>query len=187
MNNINAKYNFIIQPVENNETITIIKNIYHLSFFFNIHPYILNFAEKDSFEINLFFGQESKSTSLDGITFNEKAKDLNCENLKYKIRCNVSKEHFKGINNEYYYIKYYNPNFNNKTTVFFTNPKKIILPKTDTKSNNNQLIVIISIIASVIVFIIIVFVVIACICKNKKSDLKEEVLKTSFKDTENDE
>ena len=188
LNNINAKYYFIIQPVKNNKIITIINSNYALPIISSIYPSILNFNEKNSFEINLLLMSEG-STSLDGITFNEKAKDLNCEYFEYKIKCKVSKEHFKGLNNEYYYIKYNNPNFNNKTTSFVTNPIKIILPKTEktSNSNNNQLIVIISIIASVIVFIIIVLVVIVCICKNKKSDLKEEVLKTPFKDIDNEE
>ena len=189
LNNINSKYNFIIQPVKNNENITIINTKNRLPIISSIYPNILNFTKKNTFEIILYL-QGERSTPLEGITFNEKEKDLECKNLGYKIICNVSKEHFKGINNKYYYLKYYNPNVNNKVTSFLATPIKIILPKTEPKSNNNndnKLILIISIIASVIVFIIIVFVVIICIYKNKKSDLKEEVLKTSFQDTENEE
>ena len=123
LNDINAKYNFIIQPVKNTETITIINSNFSLVYIYCIYPNILNFNEKNSFEINLYLEREG-STPLEGITFNEKAKDLECIDLEYKIKCNVSKEHFKGINNEYYYIKYNNnPNFNNKTTSFVTNPK----------------------------------------------------------------
>ena len=112
LNYINAKYNFIIQPVKNTETITIINSTIPLPYFYVIYPNILNFNVKSSFEIDLFLGRYDPNLKpLDGITFNEKEKDLECIDLKYKIKCNVSKEHFKGLNNEYYYIKYNNHNF----------------------------------------------------------------------------
>ena len=127
LNDINAKYNFIIQPVKNNETITIINSIFSLPIIYTIYPNILNFTEKNSFEIILYLQGEG-TTPLEGITFNEKANDLICQNFERKITCNVPKEHFKGLNNEYYYIKYYNPNTNNKDIEFYVNPIRIILP-----------------------------------------------------------
>ena len=94
LNEINTKYNFIIQPVKNIETITIINTKYSLPIITSIYPNILNFTEKDSFEIDLYL-ERRQSTQLEGITFNEKAENLECIDLKYKIKCNVSNEHLR--------------------------------------------------------------------------------------------
>ena len=80
--------------MKNIETITIINTKYSLPIITSIYPNILNFTEKDSFEIDLYL-ERRQSTQLEGITFNEKAENLECIDLKYKIKCNVSNEHLR--------------------------------------------------------------------------------------------
>ena len=179
INDINIKYNFIIKPVNNNQKINIINSDYSYPIIASIYPNILDFTSNDSFDIDLYLDEPKNVT---GITFNEEVEDLKCENLIKIKRCKISKEHFKGKNDGYYYIKYLNHNINKKSTSFVTNPVTIILPK-----SNIKLILIIAIVSSVAVIIIIANVIFVCIYKRKNSDLKDEVLKTSFKEEGTDE
>ena len=78
INNINAKYNFIIKPVNNNQKINIINNDYTYSIIPTIYPNILDFTSNDSFDIDLYYNDPK---NLTGITFNEEAEDLKCEDL----------------------------------------------------------------------------------------------------------
>ena len=183
-NDINVKYNFIIKPVNINENITVF-NSYNEAHIFSIYPSILDFTSKDNFNIYLFvFGD---STNLTKFSFNEK-EDLKCEKFETTQRCTVPKKHFEGKNNGYYYIKYYNKNLKNTYISYITNPVSVILPKKDNsenKSNNdNKVILVIAIVGSVVVILIIAIAIYICIFKKKNTDLKEEVLKTSFKEEE---
>ena len=173
------KYNIIIKPVNNNQKINIINSDYSYPIIASIYPNILDFTSNDSFDIDLYLDEPKNAT---GITFNEEVEDLKCENLIKIKRCKISKEHFKGKNDGYYYIKFLNRNINKKSTSFVTNPVTIILPK-----SNIKLILIIAIVSSVAVIIIIANVIFVCIYKRKNSDLKDEVLKTSFKEEGTDE
>ena len=184
-NNINTKYNFIIQPVNNNEIIkaTSFGNYYPIT---SIYPNILDFTSKDLYTIDIV---NEVPTSLDQITFNEEKEDLKCEDLIHIKRCNISKDHFKGKENGYYYIKYFNHNLNRKTTSFSTIPISVILTKENNtkkteRNSKKRLIYVFSIIAVFFFLVIITIFIIACYYKIKNADLKEEVLKTSFKEIE---
>ena len=118
VDDVNIQYNFIILPVNNQEKTTLIKNNYYYDYptniIYQIFPNILNFTSNDSLEIDLYL---EKPRDVNGITFNEYAEDLKCINLIQIKRCKVPKEHFKGKNDGYYYIKYDNNlDFNSKTT-----------------------------------------------------------------------
>ena len=187
-NDINAKYNFIIQPVNNNEKVNVTGDRNFEATIDSIYPNTLDFTSKKLYEIDIFI---SDPNCLNGITFNEDEEDLKCENLINIKRCNISKDHFKGKKNGLYHIKYYNQNFKNKAKSFFTNPISVTLSKTEEKKNNiterdnkTKLILVISIVGGFFVLVIIAVVIIAYYYKIKNADLKEEVLKTSFKEIE---
>ena len=99
--------------------------------------------------------------------------------------CYVTKDHFQGLKTDYYYIR--RNRLNNevdkvsKEIAYEVVPVKVILPEESNKSDK-KLIIIISILGAALVAIIIIIVIVICVCKNKNSDLKENVLKTSFQD-----
>jgi len=170
--NQHIKYNFIILPVNYKENITAIKNkvIYKYPIIYQIFPNFLNFTKEDLIIIDIYLGEPN---GINGITFNENEEDLKCINLKKIKRCQVPKEHFKGKNDGYYYIKYNNNlDFNTKSTAYKANPIVIIISKetnnSDTKSEN-----FFSSIKLIIIFIIILVIVI-CIFAYKKKITKEK-------------
>ena len=181
LSDINIKYNFIIQPVNNKEKVNIIKQNKTYPVIESIYPNILNFTENDTFEIDIYI---VNAKQIDRITFNEE--DLECINLNNIKRCNISKEHFKEKKNGYYYIKYYNLNFNKKTASYYTNPINIILTKesntesnSKSKSKDKLIKLIISLLLSTIILTIITLLLIALVFKRKKNSiLKEEILDT---------
>ena len=98
---------------------------------------------------------------------------------------NYPKKHFKGKNNGYYYITYFDQKLNKRFTLFWTIPVSVILTNNSENQNSNisSTILLISIFISIAIFILIIGIVIyICFIKNKNKDLKEEVLKTSFKE-----
>ena len=178
LKDINVKYNFIIKPVNINENITVINSTFKDPIV-SIYPSILDFTSKDIIYIDLFVEEGFFFT---GISFNEDEEDLYC--VKYKLiqRCTVPKKHFKGKKNGYYYIKYFDQNLKKRFTSYFTIPISVILTNQDNSENKSNTILIISIIVSVVVVILILSIVIyICIFKKKNKDLKDDVLKTSFK------
>lgn len=118
LDNINAKYNFIIASIKNNENVTVFYKFNNISYpiIVYINPEVLNFNLKDTFEIDIII---AKPAEIFGITFNEEEKDLKCENLINIKRCLVTEENFRGKNDSYYYIKYDDLNFNNKKIIFY--------------------------------------------------------------------
>ena len=125
LNNINIKYNFIIEPINNNETCTIsgfgskmLLSLPKKLDFINNEQIIVDFA--------MMFPENSKS-----IRFNPEANDLDCNDInEYYKRCTVHKSHFN--NNGYYYT--YHKNQDNKYIKFYEfSPLEVIL--TDNKIN----------------------------------------------------
>ncbi len=84
-------YNFRIQPAKINDKIEVIQ--YPYSRIFGYFPEVLDFTKEDSINIDFFM---KNTNNINGLTFNEDAKDLKCNNFNYfQKRCTVSKEHFK--------------------------------------------------------------------------------------------
>ena len=178
-----------------NQKIQVLDDTNSYSYISYFYPNILNFELKNSFEIDLIMLYPEK---VNGITFNEDAEDLKCQNFIEKKRCIVSKEHFKGKEDGYYYIKYNNLLFKSKFTSFMTNPMTIIVSKkendseennydtgTDTKKNNKDkknTILVVSIIGSDLFIIIAIIVLCFCMHKRKSLDLKKEVNNSQFKE-----
>ena len=136
LNDINIKYNFIIQPINNNEKFTISGVGGFMMFSI---PKVLDFTSCDSINVDfgLFF-----SDSLKGIRLNPEANDLECSNINsiYK-RCTVPKNHFRNKDTGYYYT--HHANHNNKSIIFYeSSPLKVILPENDIyisiKKENNK-------------------------------------------------
>ena len=64
---------------------------------------------------------------MNGLTYNDKEKDLICENIGDDMKkCEVTKEHFKGKENGLYFLKY-NNYLGNKTISYQIPPLKVIL------------------------------------------------------------
>lgn len=184
--NKHIKYNFIILPVNNKENITKLKSkvFYKYPIIFQIFPNFLNFTKVDLIIIDIFLEEPN---GINGITFNENAEDLKCINLIKIKRCQVPKEHFKGKNDGYYYIKYNNNlDFNTKSTSYNVNPIEIFISKENNINSNNSdqksenfsssiKLIIISIIILLIVIFILVF-------KKKITKEKKEIANKELKE-----
>ena len=122
-NNLNVKYNFRIQPVNNEETI-IDKNDASGTFIYRVAPEVLDFTKSDSLTID--YAMESPE-QLRGLTFNEDATDLSCKIIGREIkRCTVPKSHFEGKQSGYYFIKHEN-HLGGRSTCYEGIPIKAIL------------------------------------------------------------
>jgi hypothetical protein len=125
LDDINIKYNFRIQPVNNNKKI-ISDRGEKGSFIFFLFPEILDFTKEDILTVDYFI---ENPDSLTGITFNEDAEDLICETLGRRIkRCEVPKSHFNGKESGYYFTKHTNL-LDGKSFSYEAPPIKIILPE----------------------------------------------------------
>ena len=134
LNDINIKYNFIIQPINNNEKCII--SGYGGIMMFAI-PKLLDFNLYDKITIDFGF---MTSEDLRGIRLNPEANDLECLNINdiYK-RCIVPKSHFTNKDNGYYYT--HHANHNNKSIMFYeSSPFKVNLSEIyiSIKKENNQ-------------------------------------------------
>ena len=100
MDNIHAKYNFIIKPVTNNEQITVIQDSkckFSNYAYFSI-PSVLNFNLNDIIKIDIFTDFDTK------IRINPDSDDLKCEKINYIAkRCIVPKTHFENKSSGYYF------------------------------------------------------------------------------------
>ena len=174
LNKINNKYNFIIQPVNNNESISYVDKKYCL--IYSIYPNILNFKEKDSIEIELLM---ENPNYLNGITFDENSEDLKCVDSGNLKKCIVPKEHFKEEKKRYYYIKY--NGYNNKKFISYQNfPIKIILSENEDDDDDNTTLIIIISVVGIVSFIAIIIFVIRCIKKRNSVNLEDDVKNTKI-------
>ena len=125
LNDINIKYNFRIQPVKNIKKI-IGDRREKGSFVFFLYPEILDFTKEDILTVDYHI---ENPDSLTGITLNEDAEDLICEDLDREIkRCKVPKSHFNGKESGYYFTKHTN-HLDGKSISYEAPPIKIILPE----------------------------------------------------------
>ena len=125
LDDINIKYNFRIQPVNNNKKIISDRGEKGSAIYF-LYPEILDFTKEDILTVDYFI---ENPDSLTGITFNEDAEDLICETLGRRIkRCKVPKSHFNGKESGYYFTKHAN-HLDGKSFSYEAPPIKIILPE----------------------------------------------------------
>ena len=129
LENIHAKYNFIITPVINNDQIEVVENsksnLANYAFF--LIPPVLDFNLYETLTIDIF---TQFNTS---IRINPDSDDLKCEKINYIAkRCIVPKSHFENKTNDYYFVNYLN--YLNKYTPFYEMPPIQIILSQD---NNN--------------------------------------------------
>ena len=133
--NLNIKYKFRIQTVNNEEKINCKTRTGMGTFIFYNYPYILDFTKSDSFTVE--YGMENPK-SLVGLTFNENSKDLSCNTIGREIkRCTVTKSPFDGKKNGYYFIKHSN-HLDGKSTSYEGFPVKVILDGSGNGSKYNK-------------------------------------------------
>ena len=123
LNDINIKYNFIIQPINNTENW---KSSGNGSFvLFNV-PKVLNFNLSDSITIDYAV---TSSQYSNGFKLNPNAIELVCDDINdAHKRCNVPKSHFTDEDSGYYYT--YHKNVDNNYIMYYeSSPFKVILPK----------------------------------------------------------
>ena len=194
LNNLNIKYNFRIQPVNNNEMINSDRNV-DGSFIFIVNPQVLDFSSQDSLTLEYY---SENADCLNGMTFNENAPDLECENINKRLkRCTVPKSHFKGLESGYYFTKHQN-HLNGKSISYEVPPVKVILsdpgsdsdkdsdddsdsnsnPNSNDNSNSNDgsnssttLIIVLSVVGGIILILLIVFLIIHFRKKNSSSNI----------------
>ena len=123
-NDINVKYNFRIQPYKFekfNVNVNQIGGIMAL-----IYPEVFDFSKKSELDFYLY---SAYPDNVKGLSYNENGDELNCKkNNKITIKCTVSKNHFKGKANGYYFIRRKN-SLNISAISYETPPVKVILNK----------------------------------------------------------
>ena len=125
LNDINIKYNFIIQSINNTEKFTILGKGSYIRF---STPKVLNFTSGEQITIDYAMISPECST---GIKLNPEANDLECTNVNniYK-KCKVPKSHFRKKDSGYYYTHHINNE--NKSIIFYeSSPFKVILPENE--------------------------------------------------------
>ena len=103
LDNINIKYNFRIQPVNNIDQIRLsFSNPFRIALAF---PKVLDFTNQDSVTVD-FYG--NSLSYKEGLRLNQRLSGLNCEILgdNHYLRCIVPKSHFKGRKSGYFFLVY---------------------------------------------------------------------------------
>lgn len=150
LDNINAKYNFIIKPVNNSEVIQIAQEPGGL--IYSIYPDLLDYFKSDSFNVIL----AGAVYEMKGFTLFPESKDLTCELKGYIFECNIAKSYFEGKKSGYYYI-YHTNHLGGKSANYETAPIKVLLPDKDTSySSYIKVNILLNIFLSVVVLNVVV-------------------------------
>ena len=121
---INVKYNFRIQP-HKFEKFNINLTEYGGKMK-EIYPEVFDFSKKDELNFCIYAARPHK---IKGLSYNENGDELKCKiSADSHIECTVSKDHFKGKENGYYFIRYKN-SLNISTISYEIPPVKVILNK----------------------------------------------------------
>ena len=120
LDNINIKYNFLIQPVINNEEFISKGNGNSLLF---AYPMVLNYYFGDTLNINFY----SKNILNDqkNIQILLESKALDCSSSNYVIKCKAPKNYFEESR---YYYTYTIKNNENSSMFYELSPIQVILP-----------------------------------------------------------
>ena len=141
LSDINIKYNFIIEPINNNEKCRIEGLGSYI--IFNL-PKVLNFTSHKSITIDFAIKNSNKSPD---IKLNPEADNLECYNLSsIHKRCQVPRIHFRNKNTGYFYTHHSNNKY--ESIIFYeSSPFKVILSENEVylsinKKNNKDKIII---------------------------------------------
>ena len=133
--NKNILYNYKIQKLKNEEKIQYKGDG---SFIYRYHPKVIDFT-KNSGPISIIYWIEDPK-NLKGLTYNEGADDLKCEDVGYNCKkCEITKEHFKGKKDGDYFLKHTN-HLEKKSTNYEIPPLKVILEEKSVPTKGNFII-----------------------------------------------
>ena len=121
---LSYKYNYRIQPVENKEQFNLINSytnkIYYLS------PKFFNFTESTSYSIEII-GDFKPDIKFEWLSFNNKSSsNVKCDSIGVIKKCNLTKEHFDGVNTGYFNL-YHENEQKQKFASYEISPIKVIL------------------------------------------------------------
>ena len=103
---ISYKYNYRIKPIENKEQFNLINSFTNKIYY--ISPKILNFTQSTLYSIEIF-GDFKADIKFEWISFNNKSSsNLKCENIGVIKKCNITKEHFDGVNTGLFHLYHEN-------------------------------------------------------------------------------
>ena len=127
LTNIHYKYNFRIQPVENNE---LVSYVWESGYIMEaVYPNVLDFSLDTN--LNLIYITEYPSR-IYTIQLNPNSSPLKCNNLIYAKICTVPISYFRNLELDYYYTYHRNSYHYNLLFINYEIPPiKIIIPETD--------------------------------------------------------
>ena len=124
LRDINIKYNFFIQPIDNRENCTISGSGSYIEF---AYPRVLNFIYNSQITIYYRFRNSYDSNN---ITLIPEENDIECTNINYEYKkCYVYKSYFREKESGYYYT-YHKNHVGNYIKFYESSPFNVILPKT---------------------------------------------------------
>ena len=125
LDNINAKYNFRIQPVNNTDKCFVEDRMDCIK---SSYPIVLNYYLSDTIYIDLDYYWQYYYR-IPKITLNPGLAELTCYKLDSSTeRCIVPKSHFDGRKDTYYFIHYFKYD-KSLVVVYQLSPIKVILPE----------------------------------------------------------
>ena len=121
ISDINIKYNFLVQPVKNEDIININENGGSAVMYY---PTTLDFNSGNTLKVQFF----TNRNDYDSLKLNMDSNiNLNCNRVGQLQTCDVPLSHFDGKESGYYYI-YHNNNYNGYSVYYELTPIKVILP-----------------------------------------------------------
>ena len=141
LDKIHYKYNFRIQPMENNETVEVDG---YGAWIDLVHPEVMNFTEQEAITLRYIIPYGAR---VENIKLNPDSDSyLKCEDLVSVKKCTVPVSHFKGHKTGYYYTYQYN-HLKEYSINYDANPIEVILPpyeniieiKLESESNQRQI------------------------------------------------
>ena len=130
LDDINIKYNFRIQPINNIGTIYIFQSEVFITYF--AFSEILDFTSQDYTTLSIY-GTISVN---EGIRLNKNSTDLKCEIIDFRfLRCIVPKSHFEGKKGGYYSLVYVHDS--EIITFYEIPPFKVVLNETEPDIDTN--------------------------------------------------
>ena len=132
LNNINIKYNFVIQPTNNDEICSVKGEGGSMLFFI---PKVLDFTLKETITVEFWSNNPGYIRSIRLSPFSN---DLECSNIENRFqRCLVNIRHLRSGSNGYFYT--YHTNHDGKSIIFYElSPFKVIFPEKTIYISINQ-------------------------------------------------
>ena len=152
LEDINAKYNFIIKPVNNSEVINIGGD--EGGIIYSIYPETLDYRNSDNNQLTI----GGSISQLKEITLFPESDELDCGERSGKeevyIVCNIPKKYFEGKKNGYYYVHHKN-HLGTKSVNYEAPPIKVILTEEEEEPGNASPYLKVNILRNLLILLII--------------------------------